>query len=361
MDSSDILINQTLTVNDTALIIGFGIECLMGILAFFANAILIVCLFHSAATIGPTLHLLLSNLSVASIVQATYYFGNSIYILYFVILTENFDQLKVKSSVFCRLQESPKVIAQQVIALSLPAIAFERYFKLQHCDKNCPFFTTIAFVIITWLLSTGFYLANTFCPTVLIPTNLPYCNHVFLAAPHAAIFSVSTLLILEVIGIVLFLVVLVQNHRRLRRFSSHNSLSSRLEIRQNLAVCKMLLPSVWLHAVIYLIITGNLIYRESLVLHYNQVLPISQKQLITSQYIDFCLTGVHMAGHPFLCLFMHKNLRRKFSKMLNVESFCTETENQIVDAVTENECNYRLELLEKLWDRTYEKRSKSKQ
>lgn len=107
--------NFTLTANNTALLIGIGIECLLGVSAFIGNSFFIVCLWR-LAIIGKNLRLLLSNLSIASIVAAVYYFGNSMYILYFATWTDNIGQLKATSIIACRLQEVPKVIAQQVIA-----------------------------------------------------------------------------------------------------------------------------------------------------------------------------------------------------------------------------------------------------
>lgn len=42
--------------------------------------------------------------------------------------------------------------------------------------------------------------------------------------------------------------------------------------------------------------------------------------------------------------------------MLNVDGFCAEVVNERDDQSIENEAGYRLEQLEKLWDRAYDKR-----
>lgn len=276
--------------------------------SIFSNVLLIVSLIR-VAFIQEKTKILLVNVSLANITLCM----GEIVLQLKMVTTEIVNPISSKQ---CLLESLPKSISFASLTLSMNLVAWERVVATRNfrSHENDPKFPSICCAITSWLIP---FLVNGLGANFLDkPNEIPLCFVALAYHPRLLLgFSICDLLIGS-ITLFIFVGVIASNRSKLI-FYAHNqaqlNLSGRYQLRNNMEITKMLIPSVVLKILIYMSIDVGL----SLTSRNDDCLD----HKIRGIAIFSCLEMLYTLLHPVSIVFMNKKLR----KQLIATALCCES------------------------------------
>lgn len=281
---------------------------ILSLISVGGNAILLLC-FTKLTASHRNIRILSCNLSFACILGSGYYIWRCVHLW--------FNSCSVcelhMTSHYCSLTSLPARIASTSSMCTMVGIAVERFIAtVNHQTYNSRSRKLPIFIVLwSWLLYP------TLLPVVFFHSprlkETPFCIPLIVENYNMTMLGTALLAIVGIITILAYLRLIVINRRRLREFATqqvHLSLSSRMEMRQNIELTQLYLPSLCVHTGFWVnfgLLTPVILYGIS---DDRQELKMNIGVNMNNLYCAF------MAIHPFLLFWRSERLRFKLKMFL---------------------------------------------
>ncbi|CAJ0964047.1 unnamed protein product, partial [Mesorhabditis belari] len=284
----------------------FGLQSLITLLNLSAivTNIFFIFICGKAGVMPRQTRLMLCSISICFAVNA---FAGLLYNAYFFYLGVNTFPRFPEKSVLCTVANVLMVPWDTATVLLMIGVGAERFAATRHPLPPAKVSLFVKAIFALACSASGFvtveYLLN------LHTEGMCVCDGASLADSHAMMIRISVCALFEAATISLFGYVMVYSRSRadgLGINTAKYSLSKRFQIHETFRTTQMLLPSVVLHAVLYLSYLLLLFpVRDWRASSINTISAYNYSTII------FAFPSMHALAHPLICILQHYYLRQR--------------------------------------------------